>query len=255
MEGQTEVKQETPVELNPVEQEAMQHGWRPKEEFDAVEANAGKKWRTAEEFMDRKSLFDKIDAQHREIKDLKRGLNGLAEHNTKIEKAAYQRALQDLRAERKAALEEGDVLRAEELRDQMDEIKEKAATVVPQPAVPEVPQELLNWRNENPWYEKDQVLTSFADGLGQRLMRSGRSPVEVLKEVERQVRENFPEKFRNPNKGNAPQMESGSRRTQKADTFRLTQEEERTMRTMIRAGAPITEADYIAQIKKLRGEG
>lgn len=246
----TEVVQHTEIEV-----EAMNHGWRPKEDFDANEANAGKKWRTAEEFMDRKSLFDKIDSQHREIKDLKRGLTGLAEHNAKIEKSAYDRALSDLRAERKIALEEGNLVRAEEIRDQIDDIKDQKEAVQVQPVVTDLPPEVLQWREQNSWYERDLTLTSFADGLGQRLIRRGMAPAEVMAEVTRQVRENFPEKFRNPNKDNAPKMEAGTRRTPKQDSFRLNPEEERVMRTLIRAGAPIKEDEYIAQIKKLRGEG
>ena len=57
-----EAKQEAPeqvqeVQLSEVEIQAMEHGWKPKEQFDE---SSGKKWRSAEEFMDRKSLFDKI---------------------------------------------------------------------------------------------------------------------------------------------------------------------------------------------------
>jgi hypothetical protein len=241
---------EAPV-LSEVEQQAMELGWKPQDQFDE---SSGKKWRTAEDFMDRKSLFDKIEDQHKRIRTLEKGLNAHAEYNARIEKAAYDRALKDLKQERRAALEEGDTLRAEDIRDQMEELKEKAKEVSA-PVLPatDLPEPIKQWRQKNDWYEKDQVMTNFADGLGNRLVAQGVPPSEILQIVEREVKENFPAKFRNPNKDNAPKMETGNKKPTAADTFRLTAEEEHMMEAMIRAGAPIKREEYIAQIKKSKG--
>jgi regulator of replication initiation timing len=243
-------QQETP-QLSEVELQAMELGWKPKEQFDEA---SGKKWRTAEDFLDRKTFFDKIDEQHKRIRTLEKGLQAHAEYNAKIEKAAYERALSDLKKQRRAALEEGDTLLAEDLRDRIDEIKEQVQEVKPAQVAPvELPEPIKQWREKNSWYEKDTVMTNFADGLGNRLVAQGYSPTEVLQQVERAVRENFPAKFRNPNKDNAPQMETGNKKPTAADTFRLSAEEERMMEAMIRAGAPIKREEYIAQIKKSKG--
>lgn len=241
-------------EVNPIEEEARAHGWRPKEEFEAEEKNAGKKWRTAEDFMDRKSLFDKIDAVTADNRNLKKGIQTLAEHNAKIEEAAYKRALESLKAERKQALEDADLVRAEEIRDEIDEVKEKMAQAqAAPPVVPEVPPALAEWKAQNPWYKKDEVMTVYADGIGTRLAQGGMPPELVLKEVERRVRENFPDRFRNPNKDVAPKVEVGGKRGG-GERFRLTEDEERAMNAMIRAGAPITREKYIEDLKKLRGQ-
>lgn len=251
-EENTEVKE--PVQTEPsysdVEVVAMEHGWKPKEQFDE---STGKKWRSAEEFMDRKSLFDKIEEQHKRIRTMEQGLKSFAEYNANIEKAAYDRAIADLKAERKAALREEDLVRADEIQDKIDELKEQKPQA-PKIAPPELPEPVIQWKQKNDWYEKDDVMTNFADGLGNRLISQGVPPSEVLVRVEREVREKFPNKFRNPNKSTAPQMETGNKKpTSATDSFRLSEDEERIVTTMIRAGSPITREEYIAQIKKTRG--
>src|SRR5882672_5753697 len=130
---------EVKVEPTAIEQEAVTHGWRPKEEF--VEA-PGKKWRSAEEFMDRKPLYDKLEEQSRKIKQLDQGLKSLADHNAGIEKAAYQRALTDLNAQKKAALADGNLLAVEEIRDKIEDLKQAA----PQPKqAQQEPAEYESW--------------------------------------------------------------------------------------------------------------
>jgi hypothetical protein len=247
-----EVKEPQEVQVSEVEQEAMALGWKPEEDFKADPANENKKWRTAEDFMDRKSLFDKIDSYSRKVKDLERGINSLSQHNAKIEQSAYERALRELRSERKEALENGDVVLAEEIRDRIDEVKEQQRTVVAQPQQPAVHPEFVAFVDRNRWYETDPDMRAYADGYAQQLMSQGiRDPEKALPMLERKVREVFAGKFRNPNKDRAPVLEGGKGKV-KSDSFVLTPDEEKIMTNMIRAGVPLSKEDYIAQIKNTR---
>jgi len=252
----TEEKKEgeqAPV-ITEVEQQALSLGWKPEEEFKADPANEGKKWRTAEDFMDRKSLFDKIDEVKRRNRDLERGLHSLAEHNKRIEQSSYERALRELRNERKLALEENDLVKAEELRDRIDEVREQQRAVKEtQPVAPAVNEEFVAWVQNNKWYETDVDMKAFADGYAATLWNQGvQSRAEALPMIERKVREVFASKFRNPNKNLAPSLESGKGKA-KSDSFSLTPEEEKIMNNMIRAGSPISREEYIKQIKASRG--
>lgn len=243
-------------EPNEIELEAAEHGWVPEEEFKANEKNAGKKWRSAEDFMDRKSLFDKIEDQHKQIRDLKRGVDALTKHNNGIEQATYERARKELAAERKKALEDGDFAKAEELRDRIDEVKEQQTRAVAAPQQPTEHPEFTQFKSNNPWYQKDVKMTAWADGMGTLLARQGKSPSEVLTEINQLAREEFPEKFarpRNPNKDDAPDVGKGRQSRAAADSFKLTADQERIMETMIRAGAKITRDEYKAQIKRSMG--
>jgi hypothetical protein len=241
------------VAPSPVELEAREHGWRPKEEFEADEKNAGKKWRTAEDFMDRKSFFDKIDTVNQENKTLKKAVQQLSIHHANVEKIAYKKALEELKAQRKAALEENDLVKAEEIRDQMDEVKEQINNVAPPVQVQEEPPELAQFKARNTWYQKDRALTRYADSLGRDLIAQGMSPAEILKQVEEAVREDFPEKFRNPNRDEAPEMVTSGRKSVPTERFRLTEDEERVWKNFEKAGVPMTRDEYVADIKKLRG--
>lgn len=231
-----------------VETEAMEHGWRPKEEF---QESPGKKWRSAEEFMDRKPLYDKLEEQSRKIKQLDQGLKVLADHNTGIEQAAYQRAVKDLKAQKSAALEKGDLIAVEQIRDQLDELKQN--TPVVQPA--QSPAEFDSWKKRNGWYQEDEDLTAYADGLGNKMQKQGKSPSEIMAAVEAKVKEVFPDKFVNPNKATAPKMEEGGRKSTRSGGFELTEAEEHVFRVLNRADPKlITREKYVADIKLQRSK-
>jgi len=247
-----EGQEEQAPELSEVEVQAMELGWRPEEEFKADPKNEGKKWRSAEDFMDRKSLFDRIETGNHEVKQLKKTVQQLAEHNAKIEKIAYEKALAKLKEERKAALADNDLVRAEEIRDEMDEVKDKMQTVRPVPVVDEAPPALVEFKQRNTWYQRDDVMTNYADGLGNKLLAEGKSPDVILKTVEAKVREAFPEKFRNPNRESAPEMATSSKRADPTRGFEMSEQERKIMKNFVAQGI-MTEEQYKADLKKLRG--
>jgi hypothetical protein len=242
-----------PIQESQVEVEAREHGWKPKEEFEAEDKNAGKKWRSAEDFMDRKSLFDKIDERNHEVKQLKKTVHQLGQHYTQVEKAAFQRALDTLKDQRKEALENNDLVKAEEIRDEMDEVKQKLATPTQiAPASNEPPQEFVDFKAKNTWYQRDDRMTRYADALGKELFEKGYTPREIMREVEKDVRDTFPEKFRNPNRDTAPEMVPSGKRTSGNTGFRLTEAEDKIARNFAASGI-MTYDQYVADIKKLRG--
>jgi len=250
--------QDTP-DVPEVEAQALEHGWMPEEDFKADPKNSGKKWRPAEEFMDRKSLFDKIEDQHKQIRDLKKGVDALTLHNKSIEQSTYERARKELAEERKAALKDGDFAKAEELRDRIDEIKVAASTAQATPQTQQEAPEFVQFKQQNDWYQgntRDAVkMTAWAEGYGFILARQGKSPADILVEVHKAAREEFPEHFnkRNPNKNDAGAAPTGRQSRAVADSFRLTPEEDQVMKRMIRAGVKITEAEYKEQLKKAKG--
>jgi hypothetical protein len=247
-------EQETPEtpEYTEAEVEAMKLGWKPESEFVA---RPGRKWKTAERFLEDKPLYDKIDEQHKHSKKLERQVDMMRQHYEKVEKAAYDRAVAELKAERKQALEEGDLVRAEELRDKLDEKKEQA----PKPQVvqpdPELGQRMESWRQKNEWYESDEDMTAFADGLGNKLFQKGKTAVEILETVEKKVREAFPHKFRNPNRDSAPRVESNSKKGKSSgsESDFMSAEEIRIMENFLRSGVPITREEYIRDMRKVKG--
>jgi hypothetical protein len=246
-----EQESQTP-ETDPAEVEARAAGWVPREEFEANPANAGKKWRSAELFVELTPLFEKIDSLHKQNKTLNQGLKAFAEHNKKIEVNAYNRAKAELLAEKKKAAEEGDVARVEAIRDEIDALPKPQVPVVQD--LPEAPNaEFLKWKTRNSWYSSNEDAKLFADTYGVKLAQSGLEPDAVLRQVTQKVQQVFPDLFVNPKRESAPNVESGGTRSKSAGGFSLTSEETAIMNRLISSGAPITRDEYIAQIKRTRG--
>lgn len=253
VEGNTEgsdkeqVKQPTEIELR-----AREEGWVPLEEWSG-DPDA---WRPAKEFVDRGELFKKIDDQNRTIKEFKRALDDLKQHHSKVRETEYKRALQALKEQKKEALLEGDVDRVISLDDEIDlvkqeqtKLKEPTTEVTQQEQAPE----FVAWVNRNKWYENNEPMKAFADAIGRNLAMSGMAPNKVLEEVEKQVRAEFPNRFRNPNKDKPGAVEGSTNKgTGSNQSVNMSDDERRVMQRFVRTGV-MTEKEYIAEWKRVNG--
>ena len=239
-----------PPEYSEVELKALDMGWKPKDQFHGSEDD----FIDAKEFVRRQPLFDKIEATNRQVKQLNAALSALQDHYSKVNESAYNRAIADLKAQRKDALSNGDGERFEEIDDQIKEAeKQKLALESIKPtAQAEAHPEFKSWKARNPWYDSVSHMRVFADEIGVKLHAQGKSPAEVLTEVEKAVRAEFPTKFRNANKDNAIQAENGRQSSKKAESFEMTDTERRIMNTLVRSGT-MTKEQYITDLKKVRG--
>lgn len=247
-------------EPDAAEIEARASGWVPKDEFHG-EAH---KWVDAGEFVRRAPLFQKIDLQTRELKELKRGLDALKQHHAQVRETEYKRALDDLKAAKKDAFIEGDADLIVEIDDKLEAVKDAQRKFVQEQAVeaarataPEnVHPEFAAWTKRNAWYETSKPMKAFADALGIELRAGGMSPTDVLKQVEIQVKEEFPNKFRNPNRDKPGAVEGASKGGGKSGSgvneASLSDDERRIMNTFVRTGV-MTKEQYIAELKKVKG--
>lgn len=241
-----------PRELTAVEQKAAEQGWVPQDEWEGDP----EQWRPAKEFLDRGELFKKIEDQNRTIKEFKRALEDLKGHHAKTRETEYKRALEALKAQKKAALEEGDAAAVIEIDDQIDLVKDEqsklrqSAETQPEPGVNP---EFAAWMDKNKWYETSQPMRAYADALGRDLAFKGLSPSEVLAEVERQVRQEFPNKFTNPNRQKPGSVEGSTNKGGKGNNdLVLSDEERRVMQRFVRTGV-MTEKQYMEELKRVKG--
>ena len=65
---------------DPFVERALELGWRPQEEWTGPE----EEFIDAKEFVRRQPLFEKIEAQSREIRAVKQGLDALKTHHAKV---------------------------------------------------------------------------------------------------------------------------------------------------------------------------
>lgn len=240
------------VEINPVETQAMDSGWVPKEQYHGEEH----KWVDAGEFLRRGELFKKIEDQSKQLKDVRVALNEMKKLHSQVREVEYKRALDALRVQKKTALEEGDAEAVIAADERIDLVKEQVSQLKVQESNDQIvePQtdhpEFAQWTTQNNWYNTSTPMKAFADALGRELSQAGNSPSEVLKKVAVEVRKEFPHKFKNPNQEKAGAVETGVQRNASRTNFTLTDEQRRIMHTFVKTGA-LTEKEYIESLKKI----
>ena len=248
-------------EHNEMEHRALSMGWRPKEEWQGSEDD----FIDAKEFVRRKPLFDKIDSTTKRLKNVEETLTQLASHHQQVKELEYQRALKELRLEKRTALKDGDTVAALELEDKMDELAEQHKQEIQEVKqqkveTPAPTTEFLNWVKYNDWYLKDPDMHDFADGTAVSFIkRSELSGVkltedEVFSHVLDKVKKAYPEKFENPNRQKASAVSSGDRNSKGTKSgYRLSDEEEAVARNFERQGI-MTREEYIKERKALVGD-
>jgi hypothetical protein len=240
------------------EVEARTAGWVPKEEYSGDE----NKWVDADEFVRRGPLFEKINVQSRELKEVKKALDQLKVHHAGVKEAAFKEALATLKAEKREAFVDGDPDKIIEIDDKIAEIKDQQRAFaqdrikeVTEAVQADVHPEFSAWTSRNPWYTSSAPMKAFADALGIELKAAGHSPSEILRKVEAQVKEEFPNKFRNANRDKAAAVEGAGKGSGKGASGtvndNLSDFERQAMKRFSRMGI-MTEDEYKAELKKTK---
>lgn len=209
-----------------VEDRATRSGWRPLDQFKGDPT----KWIDAQSFVERgEQILPIVQAQNRkfekaleaaqaEIGSLKKTLTKFADHNSKTEQRAYERALKDLKTELAQATQAGDIAAVDQITDDIADLKAEATGKKDDGPPPEIAEALAGFRARNAWFEKDRAMTGAAREIAQELSEAGVTGAEQLAEVEKRIREEFPHKFTNPRRDAAAAVEgapSGQRRAGK----------------------------------------
>lgn len=204
------------------ESKALRMGWRPKEEFKGDET----KWVDAETFVKRgeevlpfvqannKALEKSLKEAQSRLAKAERTLKEFGDFHTKTEQRMYAQAMRDLEARQAEAVEAGDV---QAVRALNKEITDLVADATPDRSTNEHPNgwtadyasAVESFQEANPWFGADRTMTIFAKGLDEELAADGMEPKARLKEIARQARVEFPQKFENPNRRNAAAVEGG----------------------------------------------
>lgn len=253
-----EEQEQIAPEVSPLEQQALSMGWKPREEFDGSDDE----FIDAKEFVRRKPLFERLEQQSKQLKVVNKTLEQLKGHYSKMREIEFNRALAELKMARKQALTDSDGDRFEAIDDRIKEVEKEAEEVMAEVNAPVVheapnPAEFQNWQSKNSWYQKDEAMTAFADRVGLRMktaVDAGElSPLQVLQKVEQAVRAEFPHKFTNPNKSNAPNVGEGKQPSgRKGSDIQLDETEQKIMNNFVRQGI-MTKEQYLADLRKAKG--
>lgn len=246
-------------QLSEVEQKAMAQGWKPKEQLEE-----GKEFIPADEYIRRGELFDRIKSLRSEVDHLRADLGAVVQHHTQVKETEFKRAVEYLKAEKKAALDEGDHTRVVEIDDQIAEVKEaqKLFQTAPNanvnPQVRAMQEVFVDWVDNNGWYNQNEELHDYADSVGLRLRRTqpDLSYERVLKEVERKTKERFPEYFGKKSTPPSPEASGLGDRVSKKGKLReadLTNEERRAMDVFVKRIPGFTKEKYLEELQAAKG--
>jgi hypothetical protein len=245
------------VTYTDMEKRALAMGWRPESEWQGNSED----FIDAKEFVRRKPLFDKINSTTTRLKSVEEALNQLASHHQKVKETEYQRALKELRLEKRAALKEGDTVVALELEDKMDELTEQRQQEVKEVKENQVQgptPEFLTWVKDNDWYLTDEDMHDFADGTAAAYIQRSKlkgvqlSEEHVFQHVLDKVKRAYPEKFENPNRQRASTVSTSDRNGKSTkSTYKPTEEERSIAKNFVKQGVFKTEEEYYKERQEM----
>lgn len=253
-EENTEVVEQSEEPQQPtIEDRAKEQGWKPKEEYEGDPS----KWVSAETFVAKGELIEKIEALGKELKNQKKANQMLIEHHKRVKESEFNRAVTYLKQQKKQAYESGDVDKIIEIDEQLANVKEtqKQQAQFDAQSEPEIAPEFKAWVSNNKWYDQDSDLRDEADTLGltHAKRHPEKNPAQILEYVEKQIKKMYPEKFTNPNRTKPSAVEGAvSGGGKKSEAFELSEEEKQVMMTFVRSGI-MSKEDYLAELKSMKG--
>lgn len=202
-----EVKPETPPEapvLNEIEQQAVQSGWVPKEDWKGAEDD----WVPAKQFVKRGQLEAELKRQRAETSHKEKVIKSMKDHYLTLKEDAKKELLETLKRSHRDAVKSEDYMEATKISLQMEEVEENLDRKfkhhdqhVEQVTAPvsTPPPEFYEWQERNKWYQIGNTddMTVEADQLAVAYMK--RKPdapyTDMLNYVTERMTKLYPEKF------------------------------------------------------------
>jgi len=226
---------------------AKEKGWKPKDAFD----NTVKHWVDAETFVKNQPLIDKIGNQKKKLKELEKTVEALAKHYQTNVTQAKERAIIDLRAERREAIELGEVTKVEEIDQKIDHVKRMEEVLVKPSAMPSELEDFLE--SQKSWFNKDEDMTTFAVAHNESYLKKHPGELgEALEKTLAAVRKAYPEKFENTRKTAAPSVDGATQAVKtdiKYSTARLNNEQKLVYNQLVKVHKQMTHDAYFKSLE------
>lgn len=179
------------TEVDPVEQEAREKGWLPKEEYKG----RPDKWVSAKEYVARAPLYSELKESRREIQKLQKTVDGMVRGFQVQLNGAINEKLAQLKAQKREAIEAGDPEKVERVEKAIAQ-QEKAKADIP--TAPEIAPEILDWVKDNPWYNNNESARRLAIIENEAYLKKHPSDIPgSLDHAKKAVQKAYPEIFDN----------------------------------------------------------
>ena len=185
-----------------IELEALKKGWRPEEEYTGDPQN----FRSAQEYLGRSELYEKIAGQNRAIKNLESSMKELTELNRRQHEMLMKERADYFLQQKRAAIENGNITEAEKFEEAYYNTNQNLgvpptskipATYEPHPAAIEFARRNVNWFNEDT--PENIIMKEYAIKKEEYLQKiyPEWSDEKRLIETERAVKDFFSHRFKN----------------------------------------------------------
>jgi hypothetical protein len=199
VEGKVEdkVEQVTEIVTSPLEGKALEQGWVPKDQWEGDP----EEWRPAKEFVERGEIFKNLHSTKRELQKTQAALSAQMRHHALVFEKAHQKALADLRLEKRQAIRNQDFEQLEAVETRIEAVQaehvQEAAQLaqVQQTAQQQESPQFQEFTRKNPWYLTDPDLNTEADIIGAKFLKNGGDREELFDHVANEIKKRNPEKF------------------------------------------------------------
>lgn len=194
--------------------EAKRQGWVPQEDYNGPED----KWVDADTFVKKGKEINALlrkdnEFLKREVSEMKSTMMEFKKFHADTEKRAYERAMLDLREQKKEAIAAGDGEKVLQVDDAIDELKTaRKEEKIAAPAPNQIDPSFIEWQEDNRWFGKDTELTAEANLISEVVRRQNPTLIgsEFLEEVTKRVKRMYPEKFTNANRSKPNPVEGST---------------------------------------------
>jgi hypothetical protein len=179
--------------------EAARRGWKP----DGTDKYGNH--RTAKEFLERGTEISKIMGLERQVDKLNETLDLMRQHQETTAQRAYDRAIEDMKQEKREAAEIGDTQKMLDIDERIEKMEKPASidttglSTEETNLAKEYETKVADFRAKHEWYEKDRVKTAFVNQEGaayaQRVQKETGQvphPEDVFAYVESELAKEFP---------------------------------------------------------------
>ena len=247
----TETQDQESQVLSEVEEKARAAGWKPEAEYTGPKGG----YVSAQMFLDRGDLYDQLRAQKSAMKRMEKTVNIMAAGFSQQVKAQVALRVKELTEDRKAAIVAGDVQAVEQLDAEIaaekSAVKETAA---------DIPEEVSEWIQENPWFEKNPTLKAFAMAHNQTYVAANKDATvaESLAETAKAVKKAYPEEFGikpkpksapNPVEGGEAPKDDGGKK--KYSVKRLSPDQQLVYKQMVEQHKILSHEDYFKGLEEI----
>lgn len=234
-----------------IKETAKKAGWSEKDQWKGDPND----WMEAPEFILKAvgdvlpSMRKSLEKANEEISGLKKSVKASITHLTKARQEGYEQRGRELEAQLAEATTAGNVGDVREITGEIVALaKEIDGAPKAEAAEPDEPPELTAWKADNPWFGVDKPLTAACMEIGNEAFAEGYSGKAQAKEVDRRLREQFPDKFakpKNPNRDLPGAVEgSGSVRRPAGKSFSDMPKEHQDMWADMNKLYPMTKENY-----------